>query len=592
MLPEISNGKEVKSGSLNRTDNIVLVTLRRYIGALGIVPSLLLLIFLVVYPVLVLVYGSLTVDPPRAFGISLDALTTIQFQRALTDPAFWDALRNSMVAALGGMIIAVVVGLWLAWLVARTNVMGKKLIELTGIMPLFLPSFIGAIAWSMMGSPRMGVLNVFFRELGLPISINTHSLGGIIFVFALYYIPYVYLFTSSSMRRMDPALEEASLVCGANNFITSFKVTFPLILPSITSAGLLVFILMCEVFAVPAVLGLPGKITFLTTLIFHRGLNSVPVNPNYAAALGILLVGVTAILIYIQRRILGMRSYITVAGKGIRPKEVDLRWARIPAFLSTLVYMLLAVVLPYIILIQSTLRDYMYIPNIRAFFSTAQMSMSNIKFIFNYNLTHQAIYNTALLTLFCAFVGGTFYLILAYQIHKTKLPGRNLVDYVTVLPVAIAGVVMGMGYMWAWINLPIGLYGTPWLLALAFVARFLPQGIRSISSSLLQIHPELEEASRISGVSVTGTVRRILIPLIKPGIASAVLLLMILSVRELSTTIFLNTRGNMVLSLLIFDLWDDGRWGALSFVGLLLSVVLALIVIFGQKVLKADLTSK
>ena len=335
---------------------------------------------------------------------------------------------------MGGMIIAVVVGLWLAWLVARTNVMGKKLIELTGIMPLFLPSFIGAIAWSMMGSPRMGVLNVFFRELGLPISINTHSLGGIIFVFALYYIPYVYLFTSSSMRRMDPALEEASLVCGANNFITSFKVTFPLILPSITSAGLLVFILMCEVFAVPAVLGLPGKITFLTTLIFHRGLNSVPVNPNYAAALGILLVGVTAILIYIQRRILGMRSYITVAGKGIRPKEVDLRWARIPAFLSTLVYMLLAVVLPYIILIQSTLRDYMYIPNIRAFFSTAQMSMSNIKFIFNYNLTHQAIYNTALLTLFCAFVGGTFYLILAYQIHKTKLPGRNLVDYVTVLP--------------------------------------------------------------------------------------------------------------------------------------------------------------
>ncbi len=592
MLPKLSPKKESQSGFLSRTDNVILVTLRRYVGLLGTVPSLLLLTFLVIYPVSVLIYGSLTVDPPRAFGVDLDALTLVQFRTALTDPAFFSSLRNTLIAALGGSALALIIGLWLAWLVARTNVVGKRLIELTGIMPLFLPSFIGAIAWSVLGSPRMGVLNVFFRELGLPISINIYSLGGIIFVFALYYIPYVYLFTSSSMRRMDPSLEEASLVCGANNFQTSMKVTFPLILPAITSSGLLVFILMCEVFAVPAVLGLPGRVYFLTTLIFHKGLNMVPVDPNYAAALGILLVGVTIVLIFIQRRILGLRSYITVAGKGLRPKEVDLRWARIPAFLTTMVYMLLAVVFPYIILIQSTLRDYMYIPDIRSFFSTAQMSMSNINFIFSYNLTYQAMYNTAMLAVFTAVAGGAFYLILAYQIHKTKLPGRHIVDYITVLPIAIAGLVIGMGYMWAWINLPIGLYGTAWVLAFAYVARFLPQGIRAISSSMLQIHPELEEASRISGSSLAGTVRRILLPLIKPGVASAMLLLMILSVRELSTTIFLYTRGNMVLSLLIFDLWDDGRWGPLSFVGLLLSLVLALIVIFGQKVLKADLTGK
>jgi iron(III) transport system permease protein len=320
----------------NPTDNKLLVFLRNYQGFWAILPILLILIFLIVYPYFTLIYGALTDEPPRQLSFSFQALTLEKFQMIFENQQFWNALKNTLVASLGGMVMALIIGVWLAWLTTRTNIIGKKIIGIAAIVPLFLPAFIGALAWTFLGSPQMGIINVFLREFGLPFKVNIYSMGGIMFVFGLYYTPYVYMFTSGSLSRMDPALEEASAISGASNWQTTFKVTFPLILPAITSSAILVYILMCEVFAVPAILGQPAQLYFVPTVIFNWVRGAPPHDLNLASAMGILLIVVVTILLYIQGRILRKRSYITVAGKGIRPKQVDLHWARIPCFITAL----------------------------------------------------------------------------------------------------------------------------------------------------------------------------------------------------------------------------------------------------------------
>jgi iron(III) transport system permease protein len=308
--------------------------------------------------------------------------------------------------------------------------------------------------------------------------------------------------------------------------------------------------------------------------------------------MGILLIVVVSILLYIQSRILRKRSFITVAGKGLRPKEVNLRWARIPCFITALLYLFVAVVLPYAVLIQSALRDFVYIPDIYAFFSSATFSLANIQSVLSDSLFWTALKNTVAMAVFCGLTGGAFYLIISYVIHRTKLPGRQLLDYICILPVAVAGLVAGVAYLWAWISLPIGLYGTVWILILAYISRFTPQGLRAVSSSMTQIHPELEEASRISGSSAFGTIRRILFPLVKPGVFSAVTLIMLLCVRELSSSIFLYTSKSIVMTVLVYDLWESGAWGSVSVTALCLSLVLLGLVILSKVALKSELVGK
>ena len=570
-------------------NNKFLVFLRKSSGFWIILPVFLILIFLIAYPYFTLIYGSFTTEPPRQLSFSFKALTLEKYVTIFTNPEFWDALGNTLVASFGGMVMALIIGIWLAWLTARTNVIGKKIIGIAAIVPLFLPSFIGALAWSFLGSPRIGIINLFFNELGLPFRINIYSLWGIIFVFGLYYTPYVYMFTSGSLNRMDPTLEEASSISGASNWQTTFRVTFPLILPAITSSAILVYILMFEIFSVPAILGQPSKLYFVPTVIYQAVRGTPPHDLNLACAMGILLIAVITILLYIQSKILRRRSFITVAGKGLRPKEIDLRWARIPCLLTALLYLIVAVVLPYIVLIQSALRDFVYIPDLAAFFSTSSMSLTNIKSVLSDAFFWTAMKNTIVMAVFCGLTGGTLYLIISYMIHRTKLPGRQLLDYICILPVAVAGLVAGVAYLWAWISLPIGIYGTVWILMLAYISRFTPQGLRAVSSSMTQIHPELEEASRISGCGVAGTIRRILFPLVKPGVFSAVTLIMLLCVRELSASIFLYTSKSIVMTVLVYDLWESGAWGSVSVTSLCLSIVLLCLVILSRIFLKSEL---
>ncbi|HEY4192912.1 MAG TPA: ABC transporter permease subunit, partial [Mesorhizobium sp.] len=301
---------------------------RRLWTALWVALLLAILGFLVIYPVLTLLLGALTDTNPVVEGLSLSHLSIANFIAVLINPNVAEALFNTLVVCGGGTLIAVVIGLAFSWIVVRTNTPFKGFIAATSVLPLFAPPLVAGVAWTILGSPKTGLINTMFKWMGLDWHVNFYSLPGLVFVFGIYYAPYVYMFTASALRNMDPSLEEAAEISGASAFATLFSVTFPLIMPAIISGMLLSFIVMLGIYGIPAVLGAPANINVLTTYIFKLTNWSPPLY-NTAAAVAILLMMVTGFLVFLQQRVLSGRSYTTVAGKAFRPRNLNLgpwRW--------------------------------------------------------------------------------------------------------------------------------------------------------------------------------------------------------------------------------------------------------------------------
>src|SRR5262249_20015997 len=338
-----------------------------------------------------------------------------------------------------------------------------------------------------LGSPKSGLINTLMGWAGIPWRIDLYSMTGLIVVFGMYYAPYVYMFTASALRNMDPSLEEAAEIAGVGPVRTLFTITFPLIAPAIISGMLLSFIVMLGIYGIPAVLGAPGDIPVLTTYIFILTNWSPPLYST-AAAVAIVLMAVTGALVLLQQRVLAGRSFTTVAGKAFRPRSLDLgpwRWLTLGL---ALVYLFVVVVLPTLALIVAAFRRFLVIPTVASLFDLRQYSLIHFYSIFDNPLTLRSIWNTMEVGLITALVGGTLAFAIGYTVHRASVPGRRGIDLIATLPVAIPGLVIGVAYLWAWIGLPGGLYGTIWILALAFVARFMPDTMKSLSTSFLQIH--------------------------------------------------------------------------------------------------------
>ncbi|MGC1694537.1 MAG: ABC transporter permease subunit, partial [Pseudolabrys sp.] len=238
---------------------------RGVLTAAWVVSLLAILAFLVVYPILTLLLGALTDTNPVVEGFSLSHLSIANFVTVLVNPNVAEALFNTMVACTGGTVIAVAIGLAFSWIVVRTNTPFKRFIAAASILPLFAPPLVAGVAWSILGSPRTGLINTMFKWAHLDWHVDFYSLPGLVVVFGIYYAPYVYMFTASALRNMDPSLEEAAEISGASAFATLFSVTFPLIMPAIISGMLLSFIVMLGIYGIPAVLGAPTNINVLTT---------------------------------------------------------------------------------------------------------------------------------------------------------------------------------------------------------------------------------------------------------------------------------------------------------------------------------------
>ncbi len=547
----------VATGALTEPDRRVRRAARGRLGGwLWSALLLAVLTFLVLYPIAMLLYGALSGTNPVVDGFHLSALSLDNFSAVLANGNVHVALLNTLVACSGGTAIAVAIGLAFAWIVVRTNTPWNGLIALAGLLPLFVPPLVAGIAWTILGSPRTGLLNTMLAAIGLDWRVNFYSMPGLIAVFGMYYAPYVYMFTAAALRNMDPALEEAAEIAGASALRTLLTVTFPLIAPAIISGMLLSFIIMLGIYGIPAVLGAPANIAVLTTYIFNLTAWSPPLYST-AAAVAIILMIVTGLLVVLQQNVLSGRSFTTVAGKAFRPRALNLGPWRFVTLGLALAYLFIVVVLPSAALLVAAFRKFLFIRGFAGLVDARQYGLQHFEHLFANPLTLRSIVNTMEVGVVTALLGGVLAFAIGYTVNRTLAPGRKAVELIATLPVAIPGLVVGVAYLWAWVGLPGGLYGTIWILALAFIARFIPDTVRALSTSLMQIHRELEEAAWVCGRGRLSTIGTIVLPLARPGVIAAMTLLFILAIRELGSSLFLYSSDSMVMAVLLLDYYNQ-----------------------------------
>ena len=547
------------------------------LGWLWSAALLVLLTFLVIYPVSMLLLGALTNTNPVVDGFGVFDISLSNFITVLGNPNVHFALANSLIACGGGTALAVIIGLTFSWVVVRTDTPGKRFIAAVSMIPLFVPPLVAAVAWSILASPKTGLINTMIKWTGADFRLNAYSMEGMIAIFGIYYAPYVYMFTASALRNMDPALEEAAEVSGASAVRILFTITFPLIAPAILSGMLLSFIVMLGIYGIPAVLGAPSDIPVLTTYIFKLTNWSPPLYST-AASVAIILMIVTGFLVWLQQKVVSGRSYITVAGKAFRPGVMKLGTWRYFTLGLAVLYLVVVVVLPTLALIVAGFRKFLFIRDVKALFDLNAYSLIHFQRLFDNPLAMRSIWNTMEVGLITALFGGVLAFAIGYTVNRTQANGRRAIDVISTLPIAIPGLVIGVAYLWAWIGLPGGLYGTIWILALAFIARFMPDTIKALSTSLLQIHKELEEAAWICGKGLIGTIRTIVLPLARPGVIAGMTLLFILAIRELGSSLFLYTSNTMVMAVLLLDYYEGGNVGITSAFSLVQTVLLAVLI--------------
>jgi iron(III) transport system permease protein len=535
---------------------------------------------LIVLPLVMVVYTSV-IDVVPFSGDRPAAFTLANF-RDVWSEEFFIALGNTVIVSAGGTVVAMFFGCGLAWLAARSDVPWKPLVHLSGVMPLFVSLLVAAVTWSLLGAGFSGYLNIIFRSLGLPLGIEMRSLAGIAAVEGFYYAPYAYIFLHGALSLVHPDLEEAAAVHGASMTRTLRMVSFPLVKPALIGSTLLIFVLIAEDFPVPQILGGPVGIETLSMRIYNL-MTRVPSHPNQASALSVVLTVAVWVLIYTQRRILGTRDYRTVTGKGMQPRIVSLgRW-RWPAAGFAALYAFVAIGLPIWALLQGALRANLFIPNAAAFLDFSQFSLQNIVAAATSIAVRDGLYNSVVAGLLTAAFGSVFFFLLAYVVNRTDLPGRRWLEYIAMVPLALPAIVLALGILWTWVPVPLPIYGSIAILVIAFLARFTPQGFRAISSTVGQIHDDLEHAAQVAGATRWQTIRLVTLPLVRGGVAAAAFLLFVLSLREVSASLFLYTTRTRVISIVLLESYDNGMWSNVASISLLYTVLLIAVTLAGRR---------
>jgi iron(III) transport system permease protein len=541
---------------------------------------ILFLCVLILYPTFILLHHSIRDEA--------GALSFANYFLAYTTLRNFQAILNTIIVAFGTALFSVIVGTFLAWAVVRTDMPGRRLVELASIIPFISTPLIGALAWILLASPQTGLINQAWRFFGGDDALlRIYSMWGIIFVQVLYETPVVFLLVAGALRSMNPTLEEASLSAGAGIVQTTLRVTLPLVLPAILAGALLVFILAAEQFGVPAVLGTPAKIRVLTTSIWEAQ-SVYPPRDGLAAALSLTLLVIALGGLWLYQRMLGTRSFTTVSGKSAQPRRIELGPIRWMLLGICVLYLLLAVVLPLTTIFLSSIRTIW-----TADFRWEQFTLTNYHYVlFAYQPAQRAIVNS----LFLGVVGATATILLcafiAFLTQRVRLPGHKFLDTLSMVPMGFPGIVLAVGLLHAWIYPPLVLYGTIWILFIAYMTRYIPLGVRSISATLSQIHPELEESSQSSGASWWKTFRYITLPLLRPGIFAGWALLFVAFTRELSASILLYSPSLEVLSVVVYDMYQEGNFRALSALTTLQVVVAIIVLIVAKLVADIDKTEE
>ena len=514
------------------------------------------------------------------------AFTFANYVAAYSRPRYVAALFNSLVLGLSAAALALVFGVPLAWAVSRTDMPAKGLIWVSILGTFIIPPYLGAVGWILLAGPNAGWLNrVFIALTGADKGpLNIYSMPGLVLVTACYSFPYVFVFAKSALDLVSSEMEDAANILGAGNVRTTFKITLPLVLPSILAAFILVFLEAIALFGSPALIALPGRFHVVTTQLWQ--FFEFPPKIGVAAAYAMPLLAITILRFWLQRRLTQRKGYVALTGKGGERRPIMLgRW-KWPMLVFCMAVCTLSFFMPMVVIMQAALA--------KAWgrgFSFDNLTLDNLYFTaFENTLTRNATVHTFVYAGAASAIAVVLALSVAYMVNR-ELVGRragHVLSFLTMAPFVIPGIVLAIGFYAAYTHPPFLLYGTAWILILAFAARFLPIAYSNCSAALRSINPELEDAVRILGGTRLTALRRVVLPLLKRSLAGAFILVFIPGTRELSSAIFLYSINTQVLSVLLFDKSDEGNFEMLAAIGLILVFITVVLILIGFRLLGRD----
>lgn len=536
-------------------------------------PGLILVVgFLTLCPVIMLVLGSFS-PQLESFG----PFTLEKYIKAYGDPGFKEVLLNTFLFVAGSAIVATSLALFFAYLNTRTNIPFKFLFRVISIIPMMIPHLLFAVSWVLLLNPSNGLLNLVIRQLFhvQDSGFNIYSLPGMILVEGLLDLPIAYLVIAPAMGAFDVSMEESSRVCGASTLRTLVRITLPILRPAILAALILVIVRSLASFAVPSVIGMPGRIDVLATYLYRVVSTGFAADYGIASAVGMSGLAAAVVLIYIYRYLTSAgERFVTISSRGYRPTVIDLKKARYPLFGLVGLFSFILIVLPVLVLFYISLVPYAMVPGPKAL---KLMSSKHWIAVFEDPISLVSLKNSLFLGTLGASLGVLLSIFVSYVIVKMRTRAAGILESLSFFSFSFPGIVIGIGFMWFFVRTP--LYATIWALLIAYVATYLPYGIRPLSSAFIQIHSHLEESSRVCGARTLYTLKRIVLPLLVPGIVSAWILMATMFVRELSVSVVLSRPGTEVLAVQVLRFAEDGLWGRLSALGILMILISTTLVV-------------
>lgn len=490
---------------------------------------------------------------------------------------FKSLLWNSLIFSIGSSGLALVFGTTLAWLAERTNARFRGLTYVSAFVSFAIPGIIKVIGWILLFGPAAGYLNVAVKSLtGIFPLFNVFSMGGMIIVEGFLWTPVVFLLMGTPFRSMDPSLEEAAVVSGSSEWQVFRRVTFPMAAPSVLSVLILTFVRSLEAFEIPALIGLPAGIEIFTTQIYTQLKGNIIPDYGHASAYSVILIAlVSLVLIPYYRVTQDTFKFSTVTGKGFNPRRKDLRKWR---WLGGLFLLSLPLVqlLPMLALLWSSLTPFLQVPSVEAL---GQLSFANYALAFNDPKIVRSTANSLLVSITSASGAVAVAFVVAWIVARTGISLRWMLDRLTMLPLVFPGIVLGVAILQMYLILPLPVYGTVWIMVAAFVPQYLPYAMRCNHAGLLGIHKELEESATASGASWGQVARNIIAPLMMPALFAAWIYIFLVTVRELSVSLLLYSPGSEVISVVMWELWENGAVGTLSAYALAISAAMALLAV-------------
>jgi iron(III) transport system permease protein len=518
---------------------------------------------LVVLPLSWLIYYSL-VDKQGAF-------TTANFAALVSDATLRKPFLVAIGMALSVGVLSSVFATPLAWLVSRTDLPGRRVVRALVMASFVTPPFLGAIAWEILAAPNSGLVNVLYRYLTGAESdqhlVDIYTFPGLVFAIACYTFPYVFTLVANGLDNVPSDLEDASSILGGRAATTLRRITLPLVLPAVLAGSMIAILQALTMFGSPAILALPAGFHVITTKIWS--LFQFPPKPGLAAAAALPLLVITVLLLQGKNWVLGRRGYTVLGGKSGTPRITALGAWKPLAIAFVGIILSLTVILPYAALLKTALTR-----NVSEPLTWATLTLRNFNFVFfEFSATRLAMWNTFLLGFATATIGTGIALVAAYMVSRSTVRGSYLLGMLATAPVAIPGIVLGVGVFLTYSQPHLMLYGTLWILLVAFLTIEMPAGYQQMSAAFHGIHPELEEASRVLGASRLNTLRLITAPLLRSSVIATWCFVFIGTIRELSATILLTTANTKLVSVIIYDLNESGDLGAISVLGIMLLVV-------------------